>query len=212
MKFLKTLLPAVAAGIAISIGGCILLSVESKVAGALLFSVGLYTICAHGLNLYTGKVGYLPEKTKAEFLPYVGTLGTIWLGNLLGCILSALLVRGTRIQAICEKAESMAGTKLADSPLSLLFLGFFCGFLMYAAVEGYRKTKNPLILFAGVAGFILPGFEHCVADMFYFAAAGSFTLKTLGFLLVITIGNSLGGMLVPCIRRLAPPEETKTNV
>ena len=59
MRFLRIFLPALAAGIAISVGGAVLLSLDSNIAGAVLFSVGLYTICAHGLNLFTGKVGYL---------------------------------------------------------------------------------------------------------------------------------------------------------
>lgn len=40
---------AVLAGIAIGIGGIVYLSVDNKVVGALLFTVGLYTICIHGL-------------------------------------------------------------------------------------------------------------------------------------------------------------------
>lgn len=57
-------------------------------------------------------------------------------------------------------------------------------------------------------GFILCGFEHCIADMFYFAfaiikgiATGTFggaaeIGSTLLRLAVITIGNLIGGCLV----------------
>ena len=41
---------AVAAGIAIAIGGTVYLSVENKIAGSLFFTVGLYAIVLNGLN------------------------------------------------------------------------------------------------------------------------------------------------------------------
>ena len=52
-KQLCTFFLAVLAGGAIGIGGCVYLSLENKVAGALMFTVGLYAICVQGLNLYT---------------------------------------------------------------------------------------------------------------------------------------------------------------
>ena len=61
-------LSAVGAGLAISVGGTVYLSLENKIAGALLFTIGLYAIVLNGLYLYTGKVGYLVEqKNKKEY-------------------------------------------------------------------------------------------------------------------------------------------------
>ena len=193
-KQLSVFVLAALAGMAIAIGGAVYLSMESKLAGALLFSVGLYTICVHGLNLFTGKVGYAPLQPPA----YWGTLGIIWLGNWAGTWLAAEAMRLTRVGAgLAEKAAALCETKLADSPLSLFLLGIFCGILMYAAVEGYKRTTNPLILFAGVSVFILCGFEHCIADMYYFSMAGLWSGRALLYTLAITAGNALGGMLIP---------------
>lgn len=75
-------LSAVGAGLAISVGGTVYLSLENKIAGALLFTIGLYAIVLNGLYLYTGKVGYLVEqKNKKE---YGILLVLTWLGNLVG--------------------------------------------------------------------------------------------------------------------------------
>ena len=73
---------------------------------------------------------------------------------------------------------------------------------MYIAVEGYKKCQNPLILVACVADFILCGFEHCIADMFYFSLARAWSMDSLIAVLVITVGNSLGGMFIPGIKRI----------
>lgn len=202
MKEKIKLLPgAIMAGFAIGIGGTLFLSVESKVVGALLFTVGLYIICVHGLFLYTGKVGYLPEQSPA----YLVDLLFIWIGNFLGTGLAAVMVRTSRIAAIQEKAAEMCSVKVADNLGSLLILGIFCGVLMYAAVEGYKKTSNPILLYACVSAFILCGFEHCIADMFYFSVAGMWSGRAFLCMIVITLGNSIGGVLIPLIKRVKQP-------
>ena len=52
-QILLTFLKAVYAGIAISIGGIIYLSVENKIIASLLFSFGLSTVVVQGYNLYS---------------------------------------------------------------------------------------------------------------------------------------------------------------
>lgn len=194
---LQTFVLAIAAGVAIGIGGTAFLSIPNKIAGAMLFTVGLYTICLHGLALFTGKVGYAVEQP----LSYYKDLVIIWLGNLLGTFLAAQGILATRCAGIAETAVTMSKVKIADNYISLLILGFFCGLLMYIAVEGYKKCQNPLILLACVTGFILCGFEHCIADMFYFSIANAWSMDTLLAVFVITVGNSLGGMFIPFLKK-----------
>lgn len=55
------------AGAFIAIGGIIYLLLENKIIGSLLFSTGLYAVLTLGLNLFTGKVGYL-FKTKLKLI------------------------------------------------------------------------------------------------------------------------------------------------
>jgi len=51
--------------------------------------------------------------------------------------------------------------------------------------------------------FILAGFEHSIADMFYvffagiFSPAAYFSPNGFLFLLLVVLGNSVGGMLIP---------------
>ena len=192
-------LSAVGAGLAISIGGAVYLSLENKIAGALLFAVGLYAIVLNGLYLYTGKIGYLVEqKNKKE---YGILLILTWLGNLVGTGVGAAALCCSRINNIRDKAYEICQPKLADTPGSLFLLAFFCGMLMYIAVDGYKRTENPIVLFLCVSVFILSGFEHCIANMFYFSLAGVWSLKAFFSLLIITLGNSVGGVLIPMIKK-----------
>lgn len=190
---------AVMAGLGIAMGGIVYLSVENQVIGAFLFVIGLYEIVLNGLFLYTGKVGYLVvEKKKKEYLLL---LLVTWLGNLVGTALGAFGALNTRISGIVSKAESICAVKMGDNPLSIFILAVFCGILMYIAVDGYKEKGNPVILFLGVSVFILSGFEHCIANMFYFSLAGAWSVKAIVYLLIMTIGNSIGGILIPFVKK-----------
>ncbi len=196
----RIFLKAVAAGITIGIGGAVYLTLDNKVIGAVLFGVGLYTIVLNGLFLYTGKVGDLisAKDKKAYILQLVFT----WLGNLAGTALAAAAISVTRIRNLGRTAEVICKTKLADTPHSILILAVFCGILMYAAVDGFREKGNPLILFFCVTVFILCGFEHCIANMFYFSLAGAWSLRAVIYLLLMTLGNSVGGILLLLVKKV----------
>ncbi len=199
MKKLHIFAGAVLAGAAIAVGGILYLSVEPKALGAVLFTVGLYTICAHGLMLYTGKVGYALDGG----LSYLADLAIIWAGNLLGTFACARLAAATRLgPALYSSAVRLCGPKLTDSLPSLFILGVFCGLLMFSAVDGYKRKGEPLILFACVAAFILCGFEHCVADMFYFSMARAWSPSAWAAIAAISLGNSAGGLLIPLAGKL----------
>ncbi len=196
----RIFLKAAAAGITIGIGGAVYLTLENRVIGAVLFGVGLYTIVLNGLFLYTGKVGYLisAKDKKAYILQLIFT----WLGNFAGTALAAAAISATRIRNLRRTAEVICKTKLADTPHSILILAVFCGILMYAAVDGFREKGNPLILFFCVTVFILCGFEHCIANMFYFSLAGAWSLRAVIYLLLMTLGNSVGGILLPLVKKV----------
>ena len=202
MKALKVLLSGILAGLSIGLGGVAFLSLESKVVGAAVFTVGLFTVCTMGFSLYTGKVCYVFDNDAA----YAKRLPLIWLGNLCGAGLTAFFVSMTRNASIAEKAASLCAAKLDDSPVSLFFLGLLCNIFIYIAVEGYKNNPHEagkyLSLFFGVMGFILCGTEHCVADMFYFWMAGAWSGQAILRILIITLGNSVGGVLLPICRKL----------
>ena len=153
----------------------------------------------NGLFLYTGKVGYLVvEDDKKEYLL---TLALTWLGNLIGTGIGAIAILNTRMSLIAQNVDIICENKLEDSPLSIFILAVLCGMLMYIAVDGFKEKGNPIILFMGVSVFILCGFEHCIANMFYFSLAGAWSVKAFLYLLIMTLGNSVGGILIPLVKK-----------
>lgn len=203
----STFIKAVLAGFCIGVGGDVFLALlaTNKPLGAILFSVGLFTICTHGLNLFTGKACYILDNKPSYHL----TLVVIWIGNLVGTWIMSLFVSLTRLApSFAAAAQMLTAAKNADSLLSLFFLGAICNVLIYIAVEGYKNNPHEfgkyLALILGVSVFILIGSEHSVADMFYYAVAGElFKGDAILRLVVISLGNVFGGLLIPGGKKLA---------
>ena len=196
---------AVIGGMMIGIGGCVSLSCDNKYIGSALFSLGLFAIIQFGFGLYTGKIGYAPLRKPAYLSECLFTL----LGNALGTFLDAILLRQTRIfPAIFEKAAASVDTKVGDSLWSAFILAVFCGILMFTAVENARLSnvagghvEKTVGIMLCVMVFILCGFNHCIADMFYIFLTGTLT-QAAAYLPIVILGNSVGGMLFPVLKML----------
>lgn len=195
---MKCFLKSILAGLMIAVGGTIFLSAQNKVVGASLFSIGLIGILVYNFNLYTGKIGYLITNFN---LKYIKELFIILLGNFIGSSFIGFILRYTRIYSnLHDKAYLLSITKLNDNYLSIFILSIFCGILMYFAVNGFKKLNDFsrfIIVYLGVVVFILCGFEHCIANMYYFSVADVWSLNTLGYVGIMILGNSLGAFILP---------------
>ena len=191
-KFLwkKVLSYSILAGCMIGLAGVVNLSVDNKFLGAFLFSFGLITILAQGLFLYTGKVGVLNLSCEWFLLP------VIVLGNFVGTNIIAWGMRCTRFgESLNQAAQVIIQNKLSDSWFSILLLSIGCGIMMYLAVKGWLENSDSwLIVILPVMIFILSGFEHSIANMFYFAMAGEYSLKAFVYILIMFIGNAIGSL------------------
>lgn len=213
-KHLATFVYAVLAGVCIGLGGTVFLRLKDaftggNVVGALLFAIGLFAICTRGYNLFTGKACYLFDNKPG----YIVTLLVIWLGNLVGTGLLALVENLTSLcgteAGINITAKAMVEGKMATSLGSVFLLACICNIFIYLAVNGYAKNPHELgkylAIFLGVSVFILAGTEHSIADMYYWAVSGELLAapgKSLLYLVVISLGNVVGGVFFPLMEKL----------
>lgn len=190
MKYLSAFRKSTVAGILIGIGCTVYLNMDNAIVGAFLFGLGLFTIINFELNLFTGKIGYLSKDNWLEIL-------VTFIGNAVGINITAFLVRHTRAAGkIMDKVTPIVETKLSDSYLSLFILSIFCGILMFTAVATFKKQPNilgTLAVFLCVAVFILAGFEHCIANMYYFSMVSHLDAYLVP-LLIMVAGNAVGGI------------------
>ena len=191
---MKTFTKAIASDVMITVGVTIYLSCSNKIVGSLLFSIALFFICSFGMNLFTGKIGYAVQNRNDP------NCLIIWLGNFVGCTLTSVLVRIAKPQLAVTAKELMAA-KLQNNWLSIAILAFFCGILMYIAVENFASnpshTGKIVGIFLCISTFILSGFEHSIADIGYAAFAVSSLAEAgrfLIFLLVVSVFNGIGSI------------------
>ena len=200
----KKIISGIMAGILISVGGCVFLACDNRYIGSVLFTVALLSICLQGYALYTGKICYIPEAHDQEAISVL-LLGL--LGNLVGTVVCGYALRYA-IPNIGETAATICAAKLDQAVFQTLIRSCFCGILIYLAVDVFRKQgKIAEILFA-IPVFILSGYEHSIADMFYFAASGIVSMRAFGFIWTVILGNSLGGMLLPILAGIGKEKNT----
>ncbi|MBQ7922181.1 MAG: formate/nitrite transporter family protein [Clostridia bacterium] len=195
----KALFNGIAAGLCIGIGAAVFLSCENKVVGAVLFAVALTVICQLEMMLFTGKIGYIVNAhSKNDILATVFCL----IGNAIGTCVSGLAIGYCR-PALPAVAMAMTETKLTQSLPAVLVSAMFCGILMYSAVAIFKEKGSMAGIVFCVPVFILSGFEHSIADMAYFWIAGNGGMDVVIFTLVVILGNSIGGCIMPLLKKIA---------
>lgn len=183
---MNCLIKSIYAGLMIGIGGIIYLSLNNPIIGAFLFSFGLLTIIIQQFNLFTGKIGFIKTKEQLFEIPI------IILGNFIGTFTMSVMAR---IANLPISADIICFNKLNNNIFNVFILAIFCGIMMYLAVDNYNKSKNIICIILPVVIFILAGFEHSIANMFYFSLAGVWNIKAFYYIIIMICGNAFGALI-----------------
>lgn len=202
----KRIVDGLLAGILISLGGAVFLACYdasvpyTKYVGAFFFSLALLGICMREYALYTGKIGLIIEKhTKDD----VSLLLLCLLGNAIGTIAFGYLI-GWIFPNLKDTAFNICNAKLEQGYGFGLLRGILCGILVYLAVDIYKNNKSALGILLCIPAFILSGYEHSIADIFYFATSEIASAEAFIYIIMIIIGNSVGGLLIPALQLIRP--------
>ncbi len=168
------------ASLLIGLGDFVLLKIDSPI-GPFLFAFGLLGVCVLGLNLFTGKCGFLFEDGIKILDLVIILLTNLVFGYAIGVIFSLF----------DAAIVGVAGAKVANWDMSLEFFlrSVMCGVIMYLAVELYRRgTKLGILL--GVPLFIFCGFQHSIANVITMGVAVDFSWT----ILLCAAGNFVGAI------------------
>ena len=171
---------SIGASLLIGLGDFVLLKMGEPL-GPFLFAFGLLGVCVLGLNLFTGKCGFLVEDGITILDLVLILLFNLVFGYAIGVIFSLFDA------AIVGAAEA----KVATWSMSLEFFlkSVMCGVIMYLAVELYRRgTKLGILL--GVPLFIFCGFQHSIANVIAMGVAVEFSWT----ILLCAAGNFAGAI------------------
>ncbi len=189
----------------------------ARLLSACVFPAGMAMVLIAGSELFTGNnlIIIACMEKKVKFLHMMKNWLCVFVGNFIGAMFVAYLVVFGHVPNLFSGvlAESMMATAVAKVNLSFsdaLIKGILCNILVCIAVWaafGAKKVSGKLLMsFWPVMLFVLCGFEHSIADI-YFCMAGLFlkaeyeiVAETLTFgsficnnLVPVTLGNIIGG-------------------
>ena len=235
----KLILLGIAAGFFIGIGaeasslamhGISNVGLARTVAGA-VFPIGLMLIVLLGGELFTGNclisMAVYDKKTKLKGI--IRNLTIVYISNFIGAALMAWMINNCGQLNFSDGGAGaftikVALGKVGIDPMQAIVSGILCNVLVCLAIFMAATAKDVagkcIAIFFPIFVFVISGFEHCVANMYYIPA-GIFAahnplyaakatelygitaeqLSGLNFgtifsnLIPVTIGNIIGGMV-----------------
>ena len=212
MKCLKVLLFGIFAGLAIGLGSLVFTIVSAYFASTWgtilasgLFSIGLILVCTLGLQLYTGKVGVVFDD-REKLVENAINLPIMLAGNAIGAFVLGIICHFIFMN-VPHIANRILAISIGKTNSTTVFLqGIFCGALVYIAVYFFKNLQNWAMKIIGIITavtlFVYCGFQHCIANMFYFGMAFNWNIDMLWNLLIVILTNSVGALLVRCLVHL----------
>jgi formate/nitrite transporter FocA (FNT family) len=197
-KYVELINKSVGAALLIALGNYALLKLGNPI-GPVIFALGLLGVCYMGLNLFTGKCGFLfQDKIKPIDLSIILVVNLI-AGYLIGLVLSTL------DEEVFKNAVNKVGTWEMSIPFFVKSV--LCGIIMYIAVYMYKK-QTPLGIIYGIPLFIFCGFQHCIANIITMGVARTFSSS----IFVCIIGNFIGSLFIWFISKEISSTDNKIKI
>ncbi len=191
----------------------------AQVLAGLVFALGLALVIVAGAELFTGNMLFAGPVAAGKLGAGLAAraLAIVYLANLAGSLLLAVLVLGAGVHEAGDGAVARAALELGTGKLDKSWLATFCSGVLanllvclavWLAAGGRTVTQKIGGLLLPVAAFVAAGLEHSVANMYLLPYAwmvqeatgqGPGTLALLpilGNLVPATLGNMVGGAAV----------------
>ena len=184
----------------------------SRLLGGLVFSLGLILVSVAGAELFTGNnllaMAWASRRLSTSELlrnwavalaaNAVGAAGLAWLAWTAG---QGALNQGAVGQAVIRIANAKLAMPLAEA----FWRGVLCNLLVcmavWMALGGRSLTDKVLAIVFPVTAFVAAGFEHSIANLYFFPfalllGAPLDTLALLARLAAVIAGNIVGGSVL----------------
>lgn len=180
----------------------------AKIAFAGAFGIGLVIIVLLGSELFTGNclTTMFPVFHKElKFSQILPMWGICYMGNYIGITFMMFLFiqSGGYQEALKAYLMTVITGKLHFNAMQLFIKGMLCNFIVCVAVYAGIKIKSEsakiIVMIIVVMSFVLPGFEHSIANMGtfsmgFFALGNSLSWNGIILhMLLATLGNIVGG-------------------
>ena len=179
-----------------------------KFLGALVFSIAVLLISLVGGELFTGNNLVMAFGAYDKKVSW-GEAGEVWLisyiGNFVGCLILSLIFVWAGASGTGDYFAGFIGNKLAIPAGQMFFRAVLCNFFVCLGVLCGIKLKSEaakfLMIVMCISGFVVSGFEHCVANMGIFVTAaclvpGLSIGAMIKSMVIVTLGNMVGGAVL----------------
>ncbi len=173
-----------------------------------MFSIAVLLISLVGGELFTGNNMVMAFGAFDKSVSW-GDAGKVWLvsylGNFVGCAIMALLFVGAGASGSADYFAGFINNKLTIPVGQMFIRAVLCNFFVCLAVLCGIKLKSEsgkfLMIVICISGFVVSGFEHCIANMGIFTVAfcmvpGLSVGAMLKSMVIVTLGNIVGGAVL----------------
>ena len=210
-NYFKQLINAIIAGVLIALS-CVFYLVGIKVINNgfvhVISCFGFLFIALYNYDFFSGKIGYSLENK----VPYILDCIIALLGNFIGAWIVALIMKVTSFDLNngLEELKLILDNRI-ETGLSLdaLIKSFIAGIVIYFTFNTYKKAEQPIARFSAILlGSVIIyglGFNEVVSELFYcnIGVLYGYEYKLLMTnIIYVLIGNSLGALFVPVLRKL----------
>ena len=179
-----------------------------KFLGALVFSIAVLLISLVGGELFTGNNLVMAFGAFDKKVSW-GDAGKVWIvsyiGNFVGCLILSLIFVWAGASGPKDYFAGFINNKLSIPAGEMFFRAILCNFFVCLGVLCGIKLKSEaakfLMIVMCISGFVVSGFEHCIANMGIFVTAyclvpGLSLGAMLKSMVIVTIGNMIGGAIL----------------
>ncbi len=220
----KALILAALAGAFIAFGGALatfagsgFTGMQANLVKGAVFPLGLILVVICGAELFTGNCLLIAPLLTRDIKPSATfkSWGIVYVGNFVGAVLVAVLVvyGHSFTDEVAQACVNVAAAKCNTPFWQIMLRGIPCNMLVclavWAAMASKTATGKILAVYLPVFAFVVCGFEHSIANMYYITAglmaSAEYGLTVVGLnlgngllngLLAATVGNIIGGGLI----------------
>ncbi len=198
--------------------------------GGIVFSIGIIAVIFAGAELYTGNSLVSVGAFKGHYSKMILIKNNIWvlIGNLIGTASMGLLMSISHIgrwgdsaikshdylsHVVIGKTEMFMYSNFDfDAWLGIFASAILCNIIValivWMSYAGKTMSDKTLMMVVGIAVFVVSGYEHVVANGYYFAKYiftellinGNFNFEIFVAMsistIIVAIGNFVGGAIV----------------
>ncbi len=191
-----------------------------RLIAAIIFPAGMAMVLIAGSELFTGNILIIISvlEKKVSVLSMLKNWFFVYIGNFLGALFVAGMVTyghvpdlfgGDLAKGVITSAVARTSMDFSDSFVKGILCNILVCLAVWMAFASKQVSGKLLISFWPVMLFVLCGFEHSIADMYY-CLCGLFTSAEYGIyaesltfanfithnMIPVTLGNLVGGLIV----------------